>query len=158
VRRLLAEWRVDRRVLADRCAEVRRFSQPAAAVTDERVSALALALARTYSTVEALLERTARTLEGGTPPAEDWHRALLRNATLKIEHVRPAILSAQSVDAADELRRFRHFLVHAYAADLNASRLQSLAAQWVAALPTIEAELDQFESFLQQLAETLERA
>jgi hypothetical protein len=67
-------------------------------------------------------------------------------------------ISKQNVDVADELRRFRHFLVHAYAADLNAARLQQLAEQWLAAVPLVETELDRFESFLNALAERLERA
>lgn len=158
VRRLLAEIAADRGALADRTAEVRRFSAPAAAPSPERVGALALALDRAYTALESLLERVARTLEGGAPTGDDWHRALLQNAGLEIERVRPPILGGPSLAAADELRRFRHFLRHAYAASLDPGRVARVAASWTAASDSVEADLDGFRDFLRRLAESLERS
>jgi hypothetical protein len=129
VRRLLAEIRADRSALDARTQEVRRFSHPTAESTAsvERVGALALALDRAYTALESILERIVRTLEGDIPVGPDWHRALLHNASLDIPGVRPPLLRPTTIAAADHLRRFRHLLRHAYAAELDADRLDTLA-------------------------------
>jgi hypothetical protein len=155
VRRLLAEVRADRGTIVRRSGEVKRWSDPEAS-TPERCAALALALDRTYTAFESILERIARSLEGGPPAADDWHQSLLANASLDIERVRPRILGESAAAAASELRRFRHFLRHAYAADLDADRLRVLARGWTEALPSVETDLDRFESYLTALARTLE--
>jgi hypothetical protein len=87
---------------------------------------------------------------------DDWHRALLANATIEIEHVRPAILGRRAFDAADELRRLRHFVRHAYAASLDLERLRSVAARWLGARAELAGDLDAFASFLRELARRLE--
>src|ERR687883_152157 len=83
IRRLLAEIGADGRALADRTGEVRTFAGPVPAPSPERTAALALALDRAYTALESILDRVARTLEGGAPVGEDWHRALLQNAPLE---------------------------------------------------------------------------
>ncbi len=158
IRRLLAEIAADRRALADRTAEVRGFSETVSAPPPERPAAVALALDRAYTALESLFERVARTLEGGAPIGDDWHRTLLRNAALEIERVRPPILAAGSLAAADELRRFRHFLRHAYAASLDPQRVARVAASWLTAAAEVEGDLDRFFEFLRRLADSLERS
>jgi hypothetical protein len=152
VRRLLAEVRGDRRALVDRCSDVSTFAAPSASPSPERSQALALALDRTYTALESILERVARTLEAGLPVGEDWHRALLQGAALEIDQVRPAILGAQAIVAADRLRRFRHFLRHAYSAAIDPVQVAAVAAAWLGDLPMVAADLDRFEEFLERLA------
>jgi hypothetical protein len=157
-RRLLAEIRADRQILTLRTEETRRAaSDPAElAASSDRLAALALALDRTYTVLESILERVARALEGGLPAAGDWHRTLLRNAQLEIPAVRPPILRSEVIAAADQLRRFRHFLRHAYAAELEASRLKRLVDRWQRVLPALQSDLDAFERFCEQLAAQLD--
>jgi hypothetical protein len=109
------------------------FSAPSPQPPPERPGALALALDRAYTALESVLDRIARTLEGGPPVGEDWHRALLANATLEIEDVRPRILGPHAFAAADDLRRLRHFVRHAYAAPLDLDRLRAVASRWLGA-------------------------
>lgn len=151
--RLLADARADRRALDRRTGDIRAFSPGPA--TPERIAALALSLDRAYTALETLIDRVARVLEGGVPAGEDWHRALLRGAGLAIDRLRPAILGPRVLAAADELRRFRHLLRHAYAAELDASRLAGVAAQWLSAAADLAADLDSFERFLSELADRL---
>lgn len=153
VRRLLAEIRADRRALAQRDAELDRFLAAWPGPDDAQAAALALVLERSYTCLEALVERVVRALDGDVTRAQDWHRGLLESASLDIPKVRPPVLSA-SVPAADELRRFRHFVRHAYAAPLDAARVRELAGAWQAARPALASDLDRFEDFLEQLAAT----
>jgi hypothetical protein len=158
VHRLLAELRADRRALAARTGEVARFSvtAPDTGLPAERAAALALSLDRTYTALESIFERIARTLESGLPVGADWHRALLDDAVLDVPEVRPPVLSVRSARAADRLRRFRHFVRHAYAAELDPDQLTRLASVWNEIQPDLESDLDAFERFLQNLAARLE--
>ncbi len=58
---------------------------------------------------------------------------------------------ASAKQAADELRRFRHFLRHAYGAPLDFDRLRTLASSWRDTEPALEADLEQFDAFLEQV-------
>lgn len=153
VRRLCAEVRADLKAMDRVAQDLRRFSPP---VSAERAAALALSLDRTYTALESILERIARTLEGGVPTGADWHRELLRNALLEIETVRPPILSEGSFAAVDELRRFRHFLRHAYAVTLDPPQIEQLAGAWFAAEASVRADLMAFVDFLGDLAHRLD--
>jgi hypothetical protein len=158
IRRLLAEIRADRRALAIRADEIAGLAGAPAADSRprERAGALALALDRTYTALESIFERIARSLEGGLPSGADWHRSLLQNAKLAIPNVRPAILKEEVVDAADQLRRFRHFLRHAYGAELDLGRLENLAAVWLGIGSLLDSDLDYFEKFLEDLADQVQ--
>jgi hypothetical protein len=151
IRRLLAEIRADRKGLAERDAELDRFLGAWSGSDEGQAAALAHVLDRGYSGLEALLERSVRALDGDAPRAIDWHRGLLEAASLDIPSVRPAILDGTKA-AADDLRRFRHFVRHADAAPLDAARALSLATAWRDARLRLRADLDAFESFLEQLA------
>ena len=70
--------------------------------------------------------------------------------------VTPAVLSSDTIRVADELRRFRHFVRHAYGSRLDESRVQALAVQWTSALPTLDRDLDDFGEFLRRLAQAAE--
>ena len=154
VRRLLAEVRADRTALDARTQEVRRFA--ASAASAERTGALALSLDRVYTALESILERIARTLEGDIPVGPDWHRTLLHNAALDIPGVRPVLLRPATIDAADHLRRFRHFLRHAYAAEIDAQRLDALARIWQDSSDPLGADLDAVEGLLQAMISRLD--
>lgn len=156
IRRLIAEITADRRAMEDRSAEAQSFATRIAPGAPELTAAAALSLDRAYSSFEAILDRIARSLEGGVPVGPDWHLALLDGARLDIDGVRPAILRAAALEVAHEVRRFRHFLRHSYAAQLRDDRVRDLCRQWGAALPTLRADLDGFAAFLIRLIEKLE--
>lgn len=105
-----------------------------------------------YSALESILERTARTLEGGLPDATDWHRELLTGAFLDLVGVRPPILSAEVSAAMHDLRGFRHFVRHAYEGNLDPRQLTALQARIREFRATLAADLDRFDAFLGDLA------
>ena len=156
MRRTLAEIQADRRALAARDAELDLFVTPMPGNEDMQAAALGLVLERTYTGLEGLLDRAVRAFDGDVARhAVDWHRALLEAATLDVPQLRPAVL-ARSAAVADELRRFRHFLRHAYAAPIDAARVVELARAWQASRHDLRADLDRFEAFLEELASRLD--
>ena len=71
-----------------------------------------------------------------TPVGADWHRSLLRSMRLATE-TRPPVITCEAADGLEDLLAFRHFLRHAYAAELEWDRLRDLAA----ALPALQRKV-----------------
>lgn len=114
----------------------------------------AWALHHAYSGIEAILERTMRTIEGSLPDAADFHKAVLDAAALTIEGVRPGLLQPATVAALHDLRAFRHFVRHAYAVELDAGRLADLQRRAQSLRPALEADLDRLDRWLAEVART----
>ena len=115
-----------------------------------RLEAAAFELARGYNIVEQAGLRVARAFENHFEKDGGWHEGLLRRLTLEIPGIRPAFFPAALRPALDELRRFRHFVHHAYELELREDRIQELAA-WVQSLGC--ALGGTCESFVQQVAQ-----
>lgn len=156
LRRALAEIAADRVGLGKRLDEALAYAVAPTPLTNEQAAAAALALERAYTALESILERATRTLEGEAPSGPDWHRRLLDGALLAIDRVRPALLGQTSYGAADELLRFRHFLRHAYSADLDPQRVTDLVARIGRDRGSIDADLDALERFLASMADAVE--
>ena len=77
-----------------------------------------------------------------------YHTDLLRRMEIEIKGIRPALLSSDTYEMLDELRRFRHFFRHAYTAKLDADRIGKLV-QTAARL--IEPFQQDMNRFLEQL-------
>lgn len=84
---------------------------------------IALSLDHAYQAFETMLVRVERALGLPERGGGDWHRAILADATLPLPGLRPALVSTAAERDWDELRRFRHFLRHAYSLDLEADKL-----------------------------------
>jgi len=151
IQRLRAEIRFDREALARRVEELRNLKLSARDPAGRAQAAVALHHA--YGSVEALMERIAREIDGSLPAGSDWHRALLHAMGLDVEAVRPALFSRASVRTLQEILGFRHFFRHAYAVELDVARLQELSRRLCRSAPDILAEIDAFDGFLAQMAE-----
>jgi hypothetical protein len=87
---------------------------------------VALALDHAYSAFETLLVRLERALDLPPRTGERWHLELLEASALDVPDLRPAVVPRQALGDWLELLKFRHFLRHAYAADLDPQRLADL--------------------------------
>jgi hypothetical protein len=76
--------------------------------------ALMHALQSGHTSLEGGLLRILEMLHEERPVGEDWHMALIRRVATVLPDRRPAILSPELAEAADETRRFRHRAVHNY--------------------------------------------
>jgi hypothetical protein len=84
---------------------------------------VALSLDHAYQAFENVLVRLERALGLPARTGSDWHLSLLADAVLSVAGLRPALFPAEVERDWDELRRFRHFLRHAYPLDLDPHRL-----------------------------------
>lgn len=123
-------------------ARLETFAQSA-----EGVDSMGYQLHNLYGAFEQLFKGTARSFENRVD--EGSCRAdLLRRMQLEIQGIRPALLSDETAEGLDELRRFRHLFRHAYTADLDPVRVADLAARAARAQRDFERD---FERFLELL-------
>lgn len=90
---------------------------------------VALALDHAYEAFETMLVRVERALALPERHGPSWHRAVLEEACRPIAGLRPALVPTARLDDWTALLGFRHFLRHAYAAELEAPRLLALRAR-----------------------------
>ena len=129
--------------LADRIRERR----PCFADSPEGVDSMAYQLHNLYGGFEQLFEEVAGTFENRVE-GEGYHKGLLRRMKLRIEGIRPALLSPETAGILDELRRFRHLFRHAYTADLDSLKVGEIADKIPEFIERFDADLD---GFLRQL-------
>ena len=68
--------------------------------------------------------------------------------TLKIEEVRPAVLSGDLAERIDELRSFRHVFRNMYQKTLDAERLQLLQKRLAPTLSEYRRSIERFVALL----------
>lgn len=113
----------------------------------EGVDSMGYQLHNLYGAFEQLFEETARFFENRVDEAS--HPAdLPRRMQLEIQGTRPALLSAETAEGLDELRRFRHLFRHACTADLDPGRVTDLAASAGRVQRDFERDLERFLGLL----------
>jgi len=106
-----------------------------------------------YTGFEKVLERVARTLDGGTPEGPGWHRRLLETSAIAIPTVRPPVISAETARLMERYLSFRHRFRNLYLFDLEADPIRALLAEMPGAWTAAAADLESFSHLLLRLAD-----
>ena len=141
----------------DRAAGVRRLGEIEAVVgtaapqgpSIEGVALVALALDRYYCSLESSFEAILRVFDADVPSGPDWHRLVLARVAQPAP-TRPAVLRAETAACLTELLRFRHFLRHGYAVELDWARLEPLAAAHARVHARVVADLAAFGTHVER--------
>ena len=112
---------------------------------------LADILCNTYTCIETILFRISRVFENHLDPNQ-WHKELLRKMHIDVPNIRQAVISRDSYQLLDELRRFRHFKRYYYDFDYDWYRLDYLRLIYEKLLPLIKNELHNYTNFLLKCA------
>ncbi len=122
--------------------------------SDHETVVLGYALHNLYCAFEDVFEETARTFENSITDQARFHAELLKRMKLEVHRVRPAFLSQEGFELANELRGFRHVFRHAYDHKLDGERVVQLARKTLDAWGTLESDAGRFRAFLlEQLGE-----
>ena len=113
---------------------------------------VALNLHGFYSGVEQIFEDIARTIDGGLPSNADWHTSLLRQMTVEMGKLRPAVIQMETRQALDAYRGFRHVVRIVYAFNLRPARLNELAFDAPECLSKLTIDVLAFADFLEETA------
>jgi len=119
---------------------------------DDYWDGVALNLHGFYTGVEQIFEDIARTIDGGLPSGPEWHTSLLRQMTVEIDGLRPAVIAAKTRKSLDEYRGFRHIVRNVYTFNLRPARLQELVNAAPDCLANLTADLLAFADFLEKTA------
>ena len=146
---LRAEIRADRGALERQHAVLTvEGSADTREVGDPHLAVAALALHHYYCAAESIFQRVAVAFEGMPRERERWHRELLRQMTLVIDDVRPAVLAPETAELLVEVLQFRHFLRHAYTTDLDPLRLGGTQRHALRGHALLSGDLDRFDAAL----------
>jgi hypothetical protein len=117
---------------------------------DYYLDGIALNLHGFYSGCERIFTQIAEVVDGDLPRGEDWHRLLLERMKNELASIRPAVISTQTGELLDELRRFRHVVRNVYTHHLDPERLEKLVKETSQGFPQLHAEISAFAAFLEQ--------
>jgi hypothetical protein len=146
--RLQQDWKVVEGVARRLSTAVERVRRDG---PDEvTVGATALYLQNLYTAAEELLKRIASEIDGSVPRGDDWHRELLDQLKTEISDLRPAVLDPELYGALNLLRRFRHLVRHAYAAEYDWQEMQSVLTAAHALTENMPPALAQVDAWLEQ--------
>ena len=119
---------------------------------DDYWDGVALNLHGFYSGVEQIFEDIARTIDGGLPSGAEWHTSLLRQMTVEMGKLRPAVIEVETRQCLDEYRGFRHIVRNVYAFNLRPARLNELVNDTPNCLASLTSDLLAFADFLEKTA------
>jgi len=119
---------------------------------DDYWDGVALNLHGFYSGVEQIFEDIARTIDGDLPTGSEWHTSLLRQMTVEMGKLRPAVIQIQTRQSLDEYRGFRHIVRNVYAFNLRPARLNELALDAPNCLSALTIDVLAFADFLEKTA------
>ena len=97
-----------------------------------------------YVAAENLFQAVARDLDEKVPQGPTWHLALLRQMTLAIPGVRPAVLRKETAEQLDKYRAFQHVFRNVYGFNLNAERLRDLLAELARTVAALRRDVENF--------------
>lgn len=104
----------------------------------------------TYTCSETIFLRISRFFENHLDESQ-WHKELLKKMRIEIPDIRKALLTHESYQLLDELRRFRHFKRYYYDFDYDWLRLDYLRQVYTQLTPLLENQLDDYIDFLRNL-------
>lgn len=106
-----------------------------------------------YSGLERIFQHIAAGLDESVPEGRDWHQELLRQMTVELPQIRPAVITVAAFHGLDEYLRFRHVVRNVYAFDFDRQRIQRLVEGVRPCFEQVRTEILAFADILQQLAE-----
>lgn len=106
-----------------------------------------------YCGVERIFERIAEELNGGIPEGENWHTQLLKDMTLQIEEVRPAVISKEMLAELKGYLEFRHRFRNIYGFELEWDKMKGLKETMPGVADRFKKEIKEFIEFMKKLTE-----
>jgi hypothetical protein len=108
------------------------------------ISALTLYLENFYMGIERIFKLIAKEIDKKTPSGDSWHIQLLKQMSLEIPYIRPAVISQKSYEKLNEFRGFRHVARSLYAYDLDPQRVIELSDKLSKCYDSFKADVQTF--------------
>ncbi len=89
----------------------------------------------------------------GIPEGENWHIQLLKDMTLQIEEVRPAVISKELLAELKGYLEFRHRFRNIYGFELEWDKMKGLKETMPGIAERFKKEIKEFIAFMKTLTE-----
>lgn len=114
------------------------------------LDSVALNLHDFYSGLERIFESIAENIDEVKPEGSYWHQDILRQMTIEIPTVRPAVISQDLEERLDEYRAFCHIVRNVYAYNFKIERIKTLIDNIEGVFDELNKELSAFCGFLEK--------
>ena len=84
------------------------------------------------------------------PKGENWHKALLQQASNEVPGVRPAVITQETCERLEEYLGFRHIVRNVYVFKFDPAKVESLVNKSAPVFTQIKEELLAFGKFLDE--------
>ncbi|MDD5206962.1 MAG: hypothetical protein PHS17_16175 [Desulfobacterales bacterium] len=111
---------------------------------------VALNLHGFYSGLERIFEVIAVNVDGRKPQGQNWHQELLKQMTIEIQGIRPAVISGESHARLNEYRGFRHVVRNVYTYNFDPAKMRTLVIGLPVMFQLVRAEILGFADFIEQ--------
>lgn len=111
--------------------------------------AAALDLYTIYCGIEQLFEVVASDVDEGAPSNPHWHRKLLRQMSLEVRGIRPALISAETHKALLEYLEFHHMVQTSCTFNLRLERVVELVRDVRAMFNRLQRDILAFVAYLE---------
>ncbi|MGB9975985.1 hypothetical protein [Thermovenabulum sp.] len=104
-----------------------------------------------YGGLERIFELIAENLDGIKPQGSNWHQELLRQMTVDIPKIRPAVIDIKLKNELDNYRAFRHIFRNVYAHNFLPEKMEPLMRNIEEVFNKIKESLERFCDFLESV-------
>ena len=101
-----------------------------------------------YNGIERVFVRIAEELNGGVPKGDQWHRQLVKDMSLEIPGVRPAVIDEDLARSLGDFLRFRHVFRNVYGFALEEQRMRPLEDRLPAVLRAFRRQVGEFLAWM----------
>ncbi len=115
---------------------------------EDLTNSLGYKLHNLYSAYEDIFKLVSGFFENQIKDMAGYHTDLLKRMLIKIEEIRPRLLSEESFKALNELRGFRHIFRHAYSYALDGERIIRLYEKTLLLKETCREDFERFKAEL----------
>lgn len=104
-----------------------------------------------YVAAENTIKIICSELDEKLPEGSNWHLLLLKQASLDIPGVRPAVISERTTTNLEKYRAFRHVFRNVYGYNLDSKRIRELLLELPETIELFNADVRGFMDLLDQV-------
>ncbi len=112
-------------------------------------------LADFYMAVEKIFKLIAKEIDSELPYTENWHKKLLRQMSVEIPEIRPAVIDKKLFHMLEEYLKFRHLVRNIYGFQLEGKRFVHLVEELAVVIEDLETQVTDFLEKIQEIAKNV---
>lgn len=108
-----------------------------------------------YMAAERIFKLIAKEIDEELPDGEDWHKKLLRQMSVEMPEIRPAVIDKELFHSLDGYLKFRHLVRNIYGFQLDLKRFEHLIENMVKVVKDLENQIFSFLDKMEDIAKDI---